>query len=402
MTNPVLAEIEKIGDTFVKANATLNDSIDSLQARIEGLEANADRPKPGPSKAAKPYAELHCLEGKAFVVPRETKLTDIPELQPKQAPEVSLDRWCRALIFGDNCEDKQALDFLWDQKSVATTSTGVLVPAEFVPEWIDRARAQSVLVRAGARTVPMTAQTLTWAHQTGDPTFDWRTGEGGSLNATDPTFAARVLSAKTVAVRTQVSLEATQDIPNFGEQITSAYTRAFAAAIDKAGIQGEGGSPLFIAGLQNTAGVGAVTGVATPSNWDDLIDGAAVFLNANNDLAELSGIVMHPNVWKVYAKLKTGITNDETPLELPSAIANVPKFVTTNADVAGSPEDYHIVMGNFMDFTIGIRMNPTIRILDGTTSMASNLLVEILGVARVDFLATRPASFVVLEGVTIS
>jgi HK97 family phage major capsid protein len=261
------------------------------------------------------------------------------------------------------------------------------------------ARAQSVLVRAGARTVPMDQQTLTYSHQTGDPTFEWRASEGITLNASDPTFAARVLSAKTVAVRTQVSLEATQDIPNFGAQIASAYTKAFGAAIDKAGIQGEGGSPLFIQGLQNIPGTGKVTSVGTPDNYDDLVDGAAVFLNANNQLEELTGIILHPNIWKTYAKLKTGISSDNTPLELPPAIANVPRFVTTNADTVSSPENYHIVMGNFADFVIGIRMNPSIRILDGTTSMASNLLVEIIGVARIDFLATRPASFVVLEDV---
>jgi hypothetical protein len=41
-----------------------------------------------------------------------------------------------------------------------------------------------------------------------------------------------------------------------------------------------------------------------------------------------------------------------------------------------------------------------VRILDSTTSYAGNLLIEIVGVARVDVVALRPASFVVLEDVT--
>jgi hypothetical protein len=49
---------------------------------------------------------------------------------------------------------------------------------------------------------------------------------------------------------------------------------------------------------------------------------------------------------------------------------------------------------------VGVRLNPTIRILDDTTSMASNLLVEVIGVARVDILAVRPASFVRVTGPT--
>lgn len=399
--NPVVAELQKLGGAIKEFQDQTFEHVDTLQSRIEALEAEGDRPtKVGGKKEALRYTELHCQEGKAFIVPNDVKLADIPDLQPKEKPAVSLDRWCRALVFGENCEDKEALEFLREQKSVATTSTGVLVPEGFVPEWIDMARAQSVLMRAGARTVPMNQQTLTYSHQTGDPTFSWRSTEGASLSPSDPTFAGRSLVAKTVAVRTQVSLEATQDIPNFGEQITAAYTKAFGAAIDKAGIQGEGGSPMLILGLHNIAGVGTVTSVGTPTNWDEIVDGVAVFLNANNSLEELTGIIMHPNIWKTYAKLKTGISSDQTPLELPPSISQVPRFVTTNADVASSPENYHVVLGNFPDYVVGIRMNPTIRILDATTSMASNLLVEIVGVARVDFLATRPASFVRLSGVT--
>ena len=247
-------------------------------------------------------------------------------------------------------------------------------------------------------TVTMPDRTLTYSHQTADPTFAWRSTEGAALSASDPTFAARVLTAKTVAVRTQVSLEASQDIPGFGTQISNAYSKAFAAAIDLAGIRGESPQPT---GLHTTSGVGTVTSVGLPTTYDELVDGVAVFLNANNSLNELTGIVMHPTIWSIYQKLKTGISSDNTPLELPPAIADIPQFVTTNADDATlSPEAWHVVLGNFNDLVLGVRMNPTIRILDQTTSMASNLLVEIVGVARLDFLVTRPASFVRLEDVT--
>ncbi len=405
----VLKEVEKIFETIThftesqdKSIQTLRGENEELKGRIEAIEAAGGRiPMAIEDKKAKPYTELPMGgDKKGFIVPSDVKLADIPELQPKEAPAVSLDRWARALVLGNACEDKEALEFVADQKSVATTSTGVLVPAGFVNEWIDMARAQSVLMRAGTMTVPMQAQTLTYSHQTGDPTFAWRDTEGASLSATDPTFASRVLTARTVAVRTQVSLEATQDVPNFGEQITRAYTRAFGAAIDKAGIQGAGGSPALIPGIQQTAGVGTETNVGTPTNWDEVLNAIATFLNANNSLDELTGMIWHPNVWKTYAKLKTGISSDNTPLQMPSAVADVPKFVSTNADTVTSPENYHIEMGNFRDFVMGVRMNPTIRILDATTSMASNLLVEIIGVARVDFLAVRPASFVVMSGVT--
>ena len=63
------------------------------------------------------------------------------------------------------------------------------------------------------------------------------------MSAADPTFASRTLTAKTLAVRTQVSLEASQDIPSFGQQISRAYTAALATAIDGAGFTGSAPAP---------------------------------------------------------------------------------------------------------------------------------------------------------------
>ena len=352
-----------------------------------------------PRKADTGYREFYDGNRKCFAISSKANLMDVPELRPKEKCPISLDRWARALFLGNNCSDKEAVEFVADQKSVTTGNTGVLVPEAFRSQWIDMARAQSVLVQAGAMTVPMEAQTVTYSHQTSDPTFSWRTSEGASLSATDPGFTSRQLSAVTVAVRTRVSLEASQDIPNFGAQIASAYTKAFGAAIDKAGIQGEGGSPLTILGLHNEAGTGSVSSVGVPTNYDELVDAVAVFLNANNRRDELTGIIWHPNVWKTYAKLKTGLSSDNTPLELPPAIADVPTFTTTNADTVSSPENYHVVLGNFADMVIGVRMDPSIRILDNTTKLRpATCCLKLSALRAIDFLPLRPASFVIMDG----
>lgn len=391
----------KAFDVFIKSNDDRFDSIEArlgeMQGRIEESEAKASAPaRPASARPQTEHKVVPCAGGEnAYAVTGKGRLSDIPELQHKT--DISLDRWARALVFGDSCEDKEALAYLAETKNVNTGSTGVLIPAGFVPQWIDMARAQSVLSRAGMRTVTMPAQTLTYSHQTGDPTFSWRSSEGSSLTASDPTFATRQLSAKTLAVRTQVSLEAAQDIPNFGEQITAAYSKAFGAAIDLAGLTGSGSAPT---GLINTPGVNTVAAGGTPANWDKIVDGVAEHLGANNTLESVSGMIFHPDLWKVFAKLKTGISSDNTPLDLPPAIANIPRFVTSNLQTANSPQDYVVPLGDFSALVMGVRMNPTIRILDATTSMASNLLVEIVGVARIDFLAVRPASFTLVEGFT--
>ena len=400
-SDPVGDVIARVDETLTELKKQSNLELKVERERIDDLESAAmsSRRRATGKMQRAIYQTLYGAGGqKAFMVPKESKLASIPELQTNSG--ITVDRWLNAQFFGDECGDQEAKEFAAEhvaRKDVTTGSTGVLIPAEFVGEWIDMMRAQSVLINAGAQTVTMNEQTLTWSHQTSDPTATWRSAEGASLSESDPAFAARTLTARTLAVRTQVSLEASQDIPNFGQQITRAYTAALAAAIDSAGIIGSSPAPT---GIQNMSGINTVTGVGTPTNWDEVVDGVAAFLNANNRLEDLTGIVMHPNVWRVFAQLKTGISSDNTPLELPPAISTVPRFVSTGADVLGSPEDLHITMGNFRDLVIGVRMNPTIRILDGTTSMASNLLIEVVGVARVDILALRPASFVVLENVT--
>lgn len=55
-----------------------------------------------------------------------TNAADVVRVE--KAPEVSFDRWLGAVVAGDRCGDKGALEFARAQKSVVTTSTGVLVP----------------------------------------------------------------------------------------------------------------------------------------------------------------------------------------------------------------------------------------------------------------------------------
>lgn len=381
----------------------LNRQLTAANNRIEELEARGDRPgRTNPEGLAtvgdRGYTVMHTATGPQYIVSGAQRLSNVPGLQ-KKAP-ISLDRWAAALVLGNACGDKEALEFLREQHSVATGSTGVLLPAAFAPEWIDMARAQSVLVRLGMRTVTMTEQTLTYSHQTADPTFAFRSSEGASLSATDPTFALRVLTAKTIAVRTQLSLEASQDIPDIGRQLARAYTKAFGAAIDQAGLRGTSPAPT---GLQTLSGVTAVASGGSQSDYDKVVDGVIAFLNANNSLEELTGIVSHPNMLGRYNKVKTGLSGDKTVLTKPPLIANVPWLTTTNNDVVpASPQNYMMELGNFGDLVMGVRMDPSIRILDGTASMASNLLVEVVGVARVDICAVRPASFVRITGLTAS
>jgi hypothetical protein len=157
-------------------------------------------------------------------------------------------------------------------------------------------------------------------------------------------------------------------LPTQANQIARVQAGAIAAAIDSAVFTGSSPAPT---GLHNMAGVGKVTGVGTPTNWDEVL---MALRRVPECQQRAFGPVRHRDASEclgLYAKLKTGITSDNTPLTLPPAIAGVPQFVSTGADIVASPEDYHITLGNFGDLLVGFRMDPSVRILDNTTSYAS-------------------------------
>ena len=58
------------------------------------------------------------------------------------------------------------------------------------------------------------------------------------------------------------------------------------------------------------------------------------------------------------------------------------------------------IIADWRDLIFGIRSQITVRVLS-ETYMGSNLQIAVLAYARVDFAATRPASFCTLEGITV-
>jgi hypothetical protein len=124
-------------------------------------------------------------EGRAVRVlsPRDT-------LSSERHEGVGLGDAVRAMITGArNDLERRAL-------SEGTSSAGgYTVPAPLASWFIDRLRAQSVVIRAGAMTVPMASQTMAIARLETDPTIGWR-AENAALAEGDPTFGRVLLTAK--------------------------------------------------------------------------------------------------------------------------------------------------------------------------------------------------------------
>lgn len=264
--------------------------------------------------------------------------------------------------------------------------------------WIDLLRSAMVLTQAGARTVPMPTNQLALARLTGDPTTSWH-GENAALVASEATFGAVTLSAKTITCLVKLSLELSQDAANIEEILESSITSALALEIDRAGLTGvTTNTAAGPSGIYDLTGRSTVTGVGAPVSWDFVVDGAYELLSRNVPISRIGALIAHPALWKKMTKLKTGLSGDATPLVMPEAVARVPKLWTTSAPLSGGTAK--AVMGAWGDLLFGVRKDITVRLL-GETFLGSNLQVALLAYARVDFAATRPESFVTMEGITV-
>jgi HK97 family phage major capsid protein len=396
MTSELMKTLEGIRDGV----AGYRKDMDGLAERIEQLEAKNDRPHHEGRADGAEYKVLITASGPAFEVPSHVSLASIPELGPTKQPEISLERWLAATVAGERCGDKQAVEFAREQKQLVTTSTGVLIPAEYQTRWIDLLRARSVLNAAGMRTTTMTAKTQQHSAVTGDPAVTWHT-EAGSISAANPTFAARTLTAQTIVARCQASVELAQDSPDFGAQLASVMTGAIAAEIDRVGLEGSG-TPPQPRGIKNTSGRSSQTATGALTDFEEIISGIGALLGANCDLEQVSRFaIMSPGSWTAYENLVTGISSDKTQLPRPRSVQDMKFLVTSNiaGNIASSPQVLTtIYLGDFRDLLLGVRLESSIEVLKLTT-FASNLLLEFVGYARADFLVTRPASFHTVEGV---
>jgi HK97 family phage major capsid protein len=282
-----------------------------------------------------------------------------------------------------------------DLGTTPDASGGYSVPLYIGTDFIDRLRAKSALIAAGARTFPMQSKTHRLVRLTADPAVTWRASENAALTPTDPTFGALDLTAKTVAVACKLSIELAQDGVNAAQAATASLVGAMALALDRAALHGATNGP---SGLIAVSGRTQVASVGNPS-WDSFITGMENLAAADVDLERCNNWIMSPRTWGDLQRLKTGITSDNTPRAMPPAMAGHKLHVSSSVlNTLGAGSDSVVFGGDFSDVVIGVRQDITVRVLN--ERFADSLSVGLLCWARVDVGVLRPASIVTLEGVT--
>ncbi|MGH8597202.1 MAG: phage major capsid protein, partial [Gammaproteobacteria bacterium] len=229
-----------------------------------------------------------------------------------------------------------------------TTSGGYLVPEQMGSEVIDKARNNSAVMRAGARTVPMESDVLTFARIAADASFALK-GENAAFTESAPTIDAITFTAKTFGCVVRASRELAEDAPNFGGMITDSLAAALAVELDRLSLVGSGSATFD--GLQAISGVNAVTAVGTPATYAKWMTGIQNILNANG---KPNAVILCP---RDAVKLGGLLDTTNQPMQTPPLYRDLLQLVTTSLPVtegAGANESSSYI-GDFTQLWWGVR-----------------------------------------------
>jgi HK97 family phage major capsid protein len=274
---------------------------------------------------------------------------------------------------------------------------GFTVPVPLARIYIDKLRAASVVMRAGAQTVDMTSETLAIARLASDPTMAWR-AENAEITASDPTFERVLFNAYSLASLVKTSRELMEDTVNAGAMLENAFVQAAALEFDRAALYGTG------SGATMPEGVGVISGINSVSMGTN---GAAITTDAVSDaLYEIeldnaptpTAMIYHPRTGNELRKLKDG---EGRPVTWHPDIAAIPRLATTSVPInqtqGGASNASSLLMGHFPHMMVGLRSALRIELLK--ERYAEFLQYGFVAHMRGDVQLAHKASFCKLIGI---
>jgi HK97 family phage major capsid protein len=288
---------------------------------------------------------------------------------------------------------------------------GYLLNPRLSEIFVDLARSASVLMKAGAQTVPMGSESsLVIARLTQDPTAYWR-HEAAVIQGSAAKFGTIMLAPKTVAALVPISVELAEDSKNAAAEIERAMSAAIGLAIDQAGLLGvTDGIGAWIGGIFNEASINSVTAVGSPDSYAGVTSAISKILQADyqGELTDLAWLA-HPRDWETYDGLVDG---DGQPIA-PTPWASKPRRLSTTSlptTLGVGENESQMLIGDFSEVLMATKTRGIVlQVFDqgSATDEAGNtvhgvaqMLKWIRAYARVDFAVLRPTWFTKLTGVT--
>ena len=306
---------------------------------------------------------------------------------------LSFDRYLRGLATAkwDGAEHERAL------AEATVGAGGALVPSPLSARVIDLARNRTVVLRAGAQTVPMTSQTLALARLTSEGTPAWKT-ENAAITAADMVFDRVTFTARTLVRLITLSVELFEDAdPSSEGVIANAFAGQMAVELDRVALLGTG-TPPEPRGVLNQSGVTLTAHGANGTaitNYDWWLDAIGTVRAAG---FEPNAHLQAPRSSTSLSKLKEATTN--AYLAAPSGLLpmlttkTLPITVTTGS----STDTSYVFTADWSNLLIGIRTDFNLRFL-GERFLADNLQYAFLAYLRADVQLAQPSAFVVDTGV---
>jgi len=297
-------------------------------------------------------------------------------------------KFLRAMVVDNKSDvERRALS------EASDSAGGYTVPNVLSAELIDKARAASVVMQAGAQTVPLTSDNNTIAKVLTDPTPAWR-DEAGAVANSDGTFGAVVLTPRSLAVAVDISAELMADSLNLATALPNILAAAMATELDRVALIGSGSAP-EPRGIANTVGIGTHAQDAEISDYTNLSKARTGILTANR--GPVSAFVMAPRDEGAFTDL---VDSQGQPLMAPRAVGEIPVFTTTSLPVDGGTgsDESTIIAGNFAHLLVGIRSGVQVELFKGPKYI-SNLQMTMVAHLRADIAVQDPGAFFTLTGV---
>lgn len=267
---------------------------------------------------------------------------------------------------------------------------GWLVGTDVASEIIDKARAISVMMQAGAQTMIMSSPHLFMASIVEDPTFVVHK-ELEDIPESAVKFGGIEFSAKTIGTIIKCSRELIEDAPNFLMQMEQVLAETLAKQLDYYGlVGGENMKPMGLLqdpDIDETAGVGSI-------EWNDLLAEAT---KIREDNIEPNAVITAPSIHDKLLNIETGngTTSARGWLDVPPSLRDK-QFLHTTSMPTGN-----VIMGDFTNVIYGIRQGILIEVTTEGSGMFEKHGVAIKVTTRFDVNTQRRAAFRRLSGVTV-
>ncbi|MCO5255662.1 MAG: phage major capsid protein, partial [Lentimicrobium sp.] len=253
---------------------------------------------------------------------------------------------------------------------------------------IDAARARSVVLSAGAKTIVMDSATMTIARQLTDPLFEIKLENEAFSDNPDMEFDGVSLTASTIGTIVTMSRELAADSPNAAVAIENAIVKALAVKLDQLALMGTGiNEPT---GLNATVGVQEVDLLGTSSvDYTVLIDLWTKLALANHDT---TAFLLNPRDIGNLAKMRNDLGMNYIA---PDLISGIKRLHTTSipANLGTGTDESIAFAGDFSKLLWGVRQGMQLEVSTTSGDTFKKHQVIIKCTWRGDFALEQPAAF---------